>query len=120
MASFSAFPAENFGALEAAIVVSAPICGSQPVRSATSNFPKLDSLIVLPLTSASCRLSGTASSASPASALLLPGLAAMAPISSAWITSVPLFGAACNLRTGVRRHCPTPAKLFRQAPTITS
>lgn len=100
MASFSAFPAENFGALEAAIVVSAPVCGLHPVRSATSNFPKLGNLIVLPLTSASCRLSGTASSASPAFALLLPGLAAMAPISSAWITSVPLFGVACTSTPG--------------------
>ena len=50
-ASFNALPARNFGCLQAAILIVAPVCGLRPVVAArflTSNVPKPTKVTLLP------------------------------------------------------------------------
>ena len=72
--SFKAFPALNFGALEAGITISLPLCGLRPVLSAlseTSNVPNPTNWIFSPFFNSSATTSVNAFNAASASFCLI-------------------------------------------------
>src|SRR5690606_27731646 len=98
-ASLRALPALNPGILEAAIWISAPVCGLRPVRAArslTENVPKPTSTTDSPFFNAPVMLSTTASSARPAAAFGMSADAAIASISSVLFTLNPFLIICCS------------------------
>jgi len=80
-AVFSAVPALNAGALDALILIGAPVAGLRPLRAArlrTSNVPNPTSATLSPFLSVAVMTSISAAILRSASALLLPVLVASA------------------------------------------
>jgi hypothetical protein len=108
-ASFRAFPALNPGTFDALIWIVAPVWGLRPSRAArglTENVPKPTRDTWSPRLRASVTLSITASSARPASDLLMSAADAIASIRSVLFTKVPCKNPVVNAVAGSSTHIP--------------
>jgi hypothetical protein len=94
-ASFNPFPAENFGAFEAAIITGCPVRGflpSRAFRSTTVNVPKPINFTSSPCFKAPVMISNVASTALAASVLVMRDVSATALINSFFVIgSIPLL-----------------------------
>src|SRR5512139_1608046 len=85
-------PAVKRGTVEAATLITAPVCGLRPVRAARLDdlkVPKPTRVTVSPLATALTTAARIASSAFPADALLMSASAAAASINSDLFMNVP-------------------------------
>ena len=97
----------NVTAFLAAILTSAPVCGLRPTLAAlleTANVPNPTSGTLSPLTNASVIVAIVASTALPASALVIPAFAATASINSTFFFFTSYILYKRHMLTYIRYH----------------